>query len=36
LGGGTHSSSTSMTIVARMAFGSPTNISSEEDCNLRA
>jgi len=25
-----------MTIVARMAFGSPTNISSEEDCNLRA
>jgi len=32
LGRGTHSSST----VSNMAFGFTSNISSEEDCNLRA
>jgi hypothetical protein len=36
LGGGTHSLSTFMIIVARMTFGSTTNISSEEDCNFKA
>jgi hypothetical protein len=36
LGGGAHSSSTSMTIVSRKASRFTTNISSEEDCNSRA
>ncbi len=36
LGGGTHSSSTSITIVASITSKSTSNISCEEDCNLQA
>jgi len=36
LGRGTHSSSTSITIVSNMAFGFTSNISNEEYYNSRA